>query len=238
MSYSSGVNHFAGSAEHADLAPVAERLAAHALTLAGSGVEQHDIGDMDGCLALDDAARLVELRIRLGVALDQVEVLHEHAIADHARDFAALALALARGHDHLIAFSDSVHSLDLCRAGFNPPLRVSTHHRRSSAICRRVETRLATFAPYSTSGASETIFMKRSLRSSRVTGPKMRVPIGSSLLFSSTAALSSKRISEPSGRRTPLAVRTTTALYTSPFLTLLRGIASRIETLMTSPTLA
>src|SRR5690348_2112438 len=127
MSYSSGVNHFAGSAEHADLAPVAERLAAHALTLAGGGVEQHDIGDMDGCLALDDAARLVELRVRLGVALDQVEVLHEHAIADHARDFAALALALARDHDHLVAFSDSVHSLDLCRAGFSPPSAFIRH---------------------------------------------------------------------------------------------------------------
>ena len=31
--------------------------------------------------------------------------------------------------------------------------------------------------------------MKRSVRSSRVTGPKMRVPIGSSLVLSSTAAL-------------------------------------------------
>src|SRR5690625_2713000 len=76
---------------------------------------------------------------------------------------------------------------------------------------------------YSTSGASETIFMNFSLRSSRVTGPKMRVPIGSSLLLSSTAALPSKRISEPSGRRTPLAERTTTALKTSPFLTLPRN---------------
>src|SRR5690348_12027909 len=127
MSYSSGVDHFAGGAEHADLAPVAERLAAHAFTLAGGGVEQHDIGDMDGRLALDDAARLVELRIRLGVALDQVEVLHVDAIADHAGDFAALALALARGHDHLVAFFDSVHSLDLCRAGFNPPSAVIRH---------------------------------------------------------------------------------------------------------------
>src|SRR5690606_40893222 len=67
-------------------------------------------------------------------------------------------------------------------------------------------------APYSTSGASDTIFMKSSVRSSRVTGPKIRVPIGSSLAFSSTAALPPKRISEPSLRRTPLAVRTTTAL--------------------------
>src|SRR3954466_7738528 len=65
--------------------------------------------------------------------------------------------------------------------------------------------------PYRTSGASETIFMKRSVRSSRVTGPKIRVPMGSILAVSSTAALRSKRISEPSARRTPLAVRTTTA---------------------------
>ena len=54
--------------------------------------------------------------------------------------------------------------------------------------------------------------MKRSVRSSRVTGPKMRVPIGSSLGLSSTAALVSNLITEPSGRRTPWAVRTTTAL--------------------------
>src|ERR1700722_11537568 len=66
--------------------------------------------------------------------------------------------------------------------------------------------------PYSTSGASETIFINRSLRNSRVTGPKIRVPIGSSLAFKSTAALPSNLISEPSWRRTPLAVRTTTAL--------------------------
>ncbi len=55
--------------------------------------------------------------------------------------------------------------------------------------------------PYSTSGASETIFMNRSLRSSRVTGPKIRVPIGSSLAFNRTAALPSNLISEPSWRR-------------------------------------
>ncbi len=80
--------------------------------------------------------------------------------------------------------------------------------------------------------------MNCTLRSSRVTGPKIRVPIGSSLLVSSTAALVSKRISDPSARRTPLLVRTTTASYTSPFFTLPRGIASLTLTLMTSPTAA
>src|SRR5690606_34216417 len=71
---------------------------------------------------------------------------------------------------------------------------------------------LANLLHQSTSGASETIFMNRSVRSSRVTGPKIRVPIGSSLAFSRTAALPSNLTREPSWRRTPLAVRTTTAL--------------------------
>src|SRR5215472_17143155 len=82
------------------------------------------------------------------------------------------------------------------------------------------------------------IFIWFLARSSRVTGPKMRVPIGSFCAFTSTAALPSKRISEPSGRRTPCAVRTTTAFSTSPFFTRPRGIASLTDTTMVSPTSA
>ena len=48
-------------------------------------------------------------------------------------------------------------------------------------------------------------------RSSRATGPKMRVPIGSLSLLSSTAELSSNRMYDPSGRTISLAVRTMTA---------------------------
>src|SRR5689334_4173306 len=47
---------------------------------------------------------------------------------------------------------------------------------------------------YSTSGASEMIFMNRRSRSSRATGPNTRVPIGSLLSFTSTAALRSNRM--------------------------------------------
>src|SRR5690242_12578486 len=64
---------------------------------------------------------------------------------------------------------------------------------------------------YSTSGARLMIFMCLRARSSRTTGPKIRVPIGSSFLLTSTAAFESKRITEPSGRRMSLAVRTITA---------------------------
>src|SRR5688572_21834161 len=89
---------------------------------------------------------------------------------------------------------------------------------------------------HSTSGARLMIFMCLRARSSRTTGPKMRVPIGSSFLLTSTAALESKRITEPSGRRMSLAVRTMTARCTSPFLTRPRGAASLTETTMMSPT--
>src|ERR1700722_6135305 len=91
---------------------------------------------------------------------------------------------------------------------------------------------------HSTSGASEMIFMWFLARSSRGTGPKMRVPTGSDWLLISTAALRSKRMTEPSGRRISLRTRTTTAFITSPFFTLPRGIASLIDTTMTSPTVA
>src|SRR6202008_2717186 len=91
---------------------------------------------------------------------------------------------------------------------------------------------------HSTSGARLMIFIWFFCLSSRVTGPKMRVPMGSPVGVTSTAALVSKRISEPSGRRTPLAVRTTTAFNTSPFFTRPRGIASFTLTTMVSPTSA
>src|SRR5882724_10429153 len=69
---------------------------------------------------------------------------------------------------------------------------------------------------HSTSGASEMIFMWFLARSSRGTGPKMRVPTGSICGL----------------------ISTTTAFITSPFLTRPRGIASLIETTMTSPIVA
>src|SRR5205809_635775 len=70
------------------------------------------------------------------------------------------------------------------------------------------------------------IFMKLRSRSSRATGPKMRVPRGLLACASSTAAFSSKRMSEPSGRRYSLLTRTTTALTTS-----LLDLAARLRRL-------
>src|SRR3979409_2397118 len=63
----------------------------------------------------------------------------------------------------------------------------------------------------------------------------MRVPLGLFLSCRMTAALSSNRMYEPSGRPYSLAWRTMTALTTSPFLTEPPGVASLTEATITSP---
>src|SRR5829696_4526409 len=86
-----------------------------------------------------------------------------------------------------------------------------------------------------TSGASEMMRMKRFSRSSRPTGPKIRVPRGSPSGLKITAAFSSNLMYEPSARRRSFAVRTTTALTISPFLTFPPGMASLTVATMMSP---
>src|SRR4029078_11993549 len=61
---------------------------------------------------------------------------------------------------------------------------------------------------HSTSGANEMIFVGFLAGGSRGTGPKIRVPTGSDWLLINTAALRSKRTTEPAARRTRLRSRT------------------------------
>src|SRR5207237_3135636 len=88
---------------------------------------------------------------------------------------------------------------------------------------------------HNTSGASEMIRMNFLSRSSRPTGPKMRVPRGCCWSLISTAAFSSKRMYDPSGRRFSFLVRTTTHFTTSPFFTSAPGMASFTVATNTSP---
>src|SRR6201997_4342268 len=116
------------------------------------------------------------------------------------------------------------------------------HLAGATLVAARQHDNLVTLADlgrhHSTSGASEMIFMWFLARSSRGTGPKMRVPTGSIWALISTAALRSKRMTEPSTRRMSLRTRTTTAFITSPFFTRPRGIASFTDTTMMSPIVA
>ena len=80
--------------------------------------------------------------------------------------------------------------------------------------------------------------MKFFSRSSRATGPKMRVPRGLRCASMITAAFSSNAISVPSSRPNGFFVRTTTAFTTSPFLTAPCGAAALTVAVMMSPTRA
>ncbi len=74
-----------------------------------------------------------------------------------------------------------------------PGGRAWREERDQPAIKRRNRP-AAPGAGHMTSGASETIFMNFFSRSSRATGPKMRVAAGSPASLTMTAALSSKRM--------------------------------------------
>src|SRR5262249_3856650 len=119
--------------------------------------------------------------------LADVHAAHHHmVILDHdGDDFAAFTEIFAGDHFYGVALLNPLHST-------------------------------LTPQPYSVSGASETIFKKPFSRSSRATGPNTRVPRGFSMSSaSSTAALSSNLMYEPSLRRYSFAVRTITAFTTS-----------------------
>src|SRR3569623_1635876 len=141
---------------HAPLLAVAVDLRLGAAGSAALRAPQRHVRRGQTRLFLDAAAARAALG-GLGVALDHVDALDQHAIlrrrqAQHAP---ALALLLAGDDDHQLALTDM-------------------HHR--------------------TSGASEMLFMLFLARSSRATGPKIRVPMGSLSLSTSTAELTSKRM--------------------------------------------
>src|SRR3954449_405680 len=176
------------------------------------GVDHHHVAHVDGRLLRDDPALLGAALAGAdpGVLLHPAEAFHQHPLELRVGgdDSALRALVLAGQHE------DGVALLHL--------------HRRRLAV-------LGVSHGHNTSGASEMIRMNRLSRSSRPTGPKMRVPRGSPLSRMITAAFSSKRMWEPSGRRRSLTVRTMTALTTSPFFTPAPGSASFTVATMMSP---
>src|SRR4029453_18536715 len=84
-----------------NLAPVAHALVSDPARLVALLAEHHEVRDRDGGLLLDDPALHLLLRVRLGVALDDVHALDERAVLlrIHAQDAPALALVLARNDE-------------------------------------------------------------------------------------------------------------------------------------------
>src|SRR5204863_5637520 len=93
--------------------------------------------------------------------------------------------ALGALDDHLVALG--IHVGDL--APFADVLALDDHH-----VVALLELHLRLRAHHNTSGASDTMRMNRRSRSSRPTGPKMRVPRGCICSLISTAAFSSNRM--------------------------------------------
>src|SRR4051794_28562266 len=142
------------------------------------GVDHHHVAHVDGRLLRDDPALLgaALAGADAGVLLHPADALDEHLprLREGGDDAALGALVLAGQHQ------DGVALLHL-------------HRRRLGAAGRRLGL-VGGRHDHNTSGASEMIRMNRLSRSSRPTGPKMRVPRGSPLSRMMTAAFSSKRM--------------------------------------------
>src|SRR5690606_7465202 len=132
--------------------------------LLGLGVDECDVRDVDGSLESLDAARLgATLRLAdAGVLGDVVHALDDDAVA-LGEDLEDLALLAAVAATLGLGTRDDLNQVTL----------LDVRHDQI------------------TSGASETIFMNFLSRSSRPTGPKIRVPRGSPSVFRMTAAFSS-----------------------------------------------
>src|SRR5215218_465485 len=142
------------------------------------GVDHHHVAHVDGRLLRDDPALLGAALAGAdpGVLLDPADALDEDLLQPgEGGDDAALGpLVLAGQHDDGVALLD-LHGRGLGGRLLGAAVRADCHD-------------------HNTSGASEMIRMKRLSRSSRPTGPKMRVPRGSPLSRMITAAFSSKRM--------------------------------------------
>src|SRR3954470_642745 len=197
-------------------------------------------GLLRDALALAVLARDADTRrvVRLRVEQHHVRDVDRPLLVGHATDLAAAlrvadrARALvARGHVQALDEDAVLLRLDgLDRAGL--ALVLAGDHLDGVALADLETVRHG----QSTSGAKEMIFMKLRSRSSRATGPKMRVPRGLLAASMIPAAFSSKAMYVPSSRPNSFLVLTTTAVTTSPFLTLPCGIACLTVATMVSPT--
>src|ERR1700681_3742539 len=197
------------------------------------------VSAIDLCSRAFGDAYLLAIRLNLETYAGRLAVLADD------RDVGQVDRRLLRDDAALLRLGLLLVALDEIDAAHQRLVVVGAHleHLAGTALVAAVQHDDLVALPdlgshHSTSGASEMIFMWFLARNSRGTGPKMGGPTGPDRFVISTAALRSKRITEPSARRMSLRTRTTTAFMTSPFFTLPRGIASLIDTTITSPTVA
>src|SRR5690606_7554674 len=142
-----------------------------------------------------DARRLAVLRVDMADVgdVDRGFLLDDHAGGSRGRAGVAL--------DHIHAQDD--HAKSLRKQADHFALLALVAPGDDDDLVALLDFQL--FGHHRTSGARLMIFMNFLPRSSRVTGPKMRVPIGSPCLLISTAAFVSNLMLDPSVRRISLA---------------------------------
>src|SRR6202012_4068004 len=150
-----------------------------------------------GAAALGHAQALPVLNLNADASRLAVLGVDQHHVGDVNRPLAldhAARLLAGRGLGGALVALDDVEALDV------DPLLLGLHPQHPAALAAVLaadhDDLVVSPDPcrhgYSTSGARETIFMKLRSRSSRATGPKMRVPRGLFCASISTAAFSSK----------------------------------------------
>src|SRR5574344_453050 len=111
MCYSLGDLDFgAGGLEHAHARAVSIHLDAHTIGLAGSGIEDSDVGLVDRHSLFHDAAFGTLHGIGLDVLFHQVDAFHQEAgLILALRHDATLAFVTAGQHDDFVASANLVH---------------------------------------------------------------------------------------------------------------------------------
>src|SRR5487761_409320 len=145
----------AAAAAASGLGAIGQNLYADARMLVAGGAKNHHVRDVHLAFLVQNAAANIFRRIRAGVLLDDVGVLHGDAALDRidGEDPPGLAF-VATGHD------------------FH---RVSVANHDGPGLLRS----LSMTHGYQTSGASEMFLVSFFSRNSRAPGPNTRVPTGS-----------------------------------------------------------
>src|SRR3546814_8157928 len=119
-----GANDSAAGTEYTDLAAIFH-FHANAISLAGLGVENGHIGNVDGHGLVDDAALRARHGVTLDVLLDNVDTFDQHMVGVNTLQYGAAALFVATGqYNDFVAFTDFFHD-GLLTALLEPATRSS-----------------------------------------------------------------------------------------------------------------
>src|SRR6185437_6504658 len=166
MPSSSLVDHFARPAGDANLFAAVEHLVADPGGFPRARVDMGDVGDMDRCFLVDDAARVAHARLL--VPARHVDALHDQpaVLREHLQHLAAAALVAAADDDDVVALLD----LELVRH------RYSTSGA-SEAILRNLRARNSRVTGPNTRvpiGSPWRLIKTAALRSKRIALPSVR----------------------------------------------------------------